>query len=484
MDLKPIKFLVFACVLFSCTPLPLTSHTEHPTLAATEPIMISPTVTEMVRITKSFDSLSGDIKNPERGFATDANIQDKDYVQYYDEGYTLVYVDIRLDKYRNLDLPIEFLEEMNSSFSLMRGSGVKAIVRFSYNDGPYPNPEPDAPLEIILRHIQQLKPTLEKNSDVIAWMEAGFIGAWGEWHTSTNSLDRNMEAKKQVLFSLLDALPVDRMVLLRYPMDIMMIFPIPVSGSNAFTGSNQSRVGFHNDCFLSSVDDEHTYGRRGVFTKGQEIDYLSQMTVYVPVGGESCAYNPPRSDCESALREISLLHVTELNDGWYPDVLDAWEEQGCFSTIQTRLGYRFLLKSATFNNMLPPGGILNLDVSIRNDGFGSMVNPRPVYIVLDGPIRYQVVLPDDPRFWSPGVESTFRARLRIPADAPAGDYRLAVWMPDAYESLVGNPRYSVQFANDGTWDDEEGFNVLTTINIDPLVDGDVDSTAQEFILLP
>ncbi|HAW52492.1 MAG TPA: hypothetical protein DCX54_09240 [Flavobacteriales bacterium] len=484
MNLKLIQFLVIASLLFSCAPMISTQTAEAPELNVVETVTVSPETAETLQITKFFSSLSDDVQNPERGFATDVDLRDKDYHQYYDEGYTLVYVDIRLDKYRNVDLPAKFLERMNSWFSSIRGSGVKAIVRFSYNDGPYPNPEPDAPLDMILYHIQQIRPILEKNSDVIAWMEAGFIGAWGEWHTSTNLLDRNINAKKKVLFSLLDALPADRMVLLRYPMDIMTIFPTPVSKGDAFSGSNQSRVGFHNDCFLSSIDDEHTYARRGAFTREQEFKYLSQMTAYVPVGGESCAYNPPRSDCESALSEISILHITELNDGWHPSVLDAWEEQGCFSEVQSRLGYRFLLTSVTFNNIEPPGGILNLEVSIRNDGFASMVNPRPIYIVLDGPVRYKVKLPEDPRFWAPGEESTFRAQLRIPVTAPAGEYRVAVWMPDAYESLMENPRYSVRFANTGIWDDENGFNVLATIDINPSAEGNVDSTAQEFKLLP
>jgi regulator of RNase E activity RraA len=56
--------------------------------------------------------------------------------------------------------------------------------------------------------------------DVIVWMEAGFIGAWGEWHSSTNGLDKSVEAKRQVVDALLDALPETRSVQLRYPGDI------------------------------------------------------------------------------------------------------------------------------------------------------------------------------------------------------------------------------------------------------------------------
>jgi len=444
-----------------------------------------PGVDERPRITISFAELAETIQNPERGFVGSADLQGADYSQYYEKnGYTLVYGNIRLDEYREIDLPFDFLSEMDTWFAFLRSEGVKVVIRFSYNDGPYPNTEPDARLEQILRHIQQVGPVLKRNSDVIAWVEAGFIGAWGEWHASTYGLDDDSSAKRKVLFSLLDALPVDRMVLLRYPVDIMTIFPVPLSREKAFSGTYQSRVGFHNDCFLSSFDDEHTYGRDGVFTIISEMNYLSQSTQYVPVGGESCAYNPPRSDCPAALAEIARLHFSELSDGWHPDVLSAWESQGCYNEIRNRLGYRFSLISTTFNESVLPGGVLNVDVLLINSGFASLINPRPVYVILDGPAHFEMVLPVDPRFWASGEQSKFQMRLLLPISAPEGIYKLALWLPDASMTLRHDPRYTIRFANDGIWDEETGYNILTEVNVNSQAGGMTDPTASEFILLP
>ena len=458
-----ILFLVYLISSCSISPVRQTSRTPEPLTVVDENVPL-PTATPKTTI--FFKESAENFPNPERGFAGYADLQASDHFQSYEEGYTLVHINIRLDEYREQDIPLKFLDEIDSWFSSIRENGVKAVLRFSYNDGPYPDPEPDASLEQILRHIQQLEPLLKENSDVIAWMEAGFIGAWGEWHTSTNKLDDDQDAKKKVLFSLLDALPSDRMVSLRYPMDIMKMFPTPLSRDDAYTGTYQSRVGFHNDCFLSGFDDEHTYARRGVFTLEQELDYLSQLTQFVPVGGESCAYNPPRGDCPDASMEVSLLHITELNDGWFPDVLDAWKEQGCYYEFQLKLGYRISLNSVTVNQEVSPGGILDMDVILENKGFASMVNPRPVYVVLDGPDRFQVELLEDPRFWMPGSETKFNARLQIPDSMPDGTYKLAIWLPDAYESLQNNPRYSVRFANEDVWDNKTGYNILGTVTID------------------
>jgi hypothetical protein len=478
-----IFIILLSGLLSSClaTPVPATVST------GTQPVAdetVLPAAGEPLRITIGFTPSEKHVQNPERGLAGDAELDDPDYSQYYQDEYTIVYMDVRLDDYREIDLPREFLDEIDAWFSSMRQGGVKAIVRFSYNDGPYPDPEPDASLDQILRHIQQVEPLLKKNSDVIAWVEAGFIGAWGEWHASTNGLDDDMNAKRTILFSLLDAVPADRMVLLRYPVDIMTIFPNPLSRDEAFSGTYQSRVGFHNDCFLSSFDDEHTYGRDGVFSVDSEISYLAQISQYVPVGGESCAYNPPRSDCPKALDEIARLHFTQLSDGWHPDVLDAWAAQGCYEEIQDRLGYRFSLVSMTFNESVRPGGVLNVEITLKNSGFASLINPRYVYAILDGPAHFETVLDVDPRFWASGELSLLQMHLRLPATAPEGTYKLALWLPDSAVTLRNDSRYAIRFANDDVWDEKTGYNILTEVDVNSQGNGVVDPAATEFILLP
>lgn len=423
------------------------------------------------------------LQNPERGFASgfdpdDTSLEDTDLNEYYEEGVTLVYTTIRLDAYRESELPFELLQEISAYFASNRSSGVKSILRFAYNDGPYPDTEPDAPLELILRHIEQLTPILQNNADMIAWLEAGFIGAWGEWHQSTNGLDKDPDAKRQVMNALLSALPENRSVLLRYPVDIITYFPNPLSKETISFGSDQSRVGFHNDCFLATEDDQNTYARDGVFTLEEEFNYLKQSTQFVPVGGESCQQNSPRSDCPTALKELVFFHFTSLGDGWHPQVLSAWKKQGCHVEIKNRLGYRISLLDSTVNDFVSPGGILHLTVNLENTGFAAPINPRPVYLILDGSERFEVLLPVEARFWLPGKNS-FNVKIRIPANAPVGAYDLAIWMPDPYETLMNNPRYSIAFANNSIWDADSAYNKLRVIRVDPIAGGDVDSTAIE-----
>ncbi len=412
-------------------------------------------------VTKTYIASDKIIINPERGFRFAAELDEtSSFSTYYEAmGVSLVHAYVRLDDYREQDLPRDFLDDLQTGFDSLRGSGVKVVLRFAYNFGPYPDSEPDAGKEQLLRHIEQLTPILQKNADVIAWLQAGFIGAWGEWHTSTNGLD-NLADKQEILFALLDALPEDRIVQVRYPSDIIEMFPEPL---RSFGESNQARVGFHNDCFLSSETDVGTYEKSGELTIERDQAYLANLGRFTPTGGETCAVFPPRTDCEIAMQEMELLHYTEMNQSYHPRVIKGWQRQGCFEEMQKRLGYRLLLTSASFNETVNPGGSLELTVDLENIGFAPLINPRSAFIVLDGPERYELALELDPRTWQPGA-SSFSQVFNLPENLGKGTYTLALWLPDSYETLRDNPRYAVQFANENIWNAEKGYNVLGEID--------------------
>lgn len=420
-------------------------------------------------ITKQFVPLQGDVVNPERGFrySFDDLDPDTDFSVYRSLGTSIVYSYVRLDRYRDSDLPQDFLDRVQSAFDALREGGVKVVLRFAYNFGPYPNSDPDASKEQILRHIDQLTPLLQRNADVIAWMHAGFIGAWGEWHTSTHGLDRDMTAKQEILYALLDALPSDRMVQLRYPWDIIRMFPNPLTEEQAFSGTYQSRVGFHNDCFLSSDTDVGTYDRQGRNTRAEDQAYLAQITQFTPAGGETCQVYPPLQKCDMAIKEMETLHFSDLNLSYHQRVLRNWQTEGCFEEIKQRLGYRLVLQEVSFPASVQPDSDLLIEVKLSNDGFAAPVNPRPLYLVLQGSDIFTFPVQGvDPRRWLPGNHA-FTVSVALPASLPAGQYNLALWLPDHYETLRNDhdPRYSLRFANEGVWDEQHGWNVIGDIRV-------------------
>lgn len=69
-----------------------------------------------------------------------------------------------------------------------------------------------------MEHLDQLKPFLEKNKDLILVVQAGMVGAWGEWHSSVQGLENSDETKTAILEKLLSVAPEERQVQVRLPM--------------------------------------------------------------------------------------------------------------------------------------------------------------------------------------------------------------------------------------------------------------------------
>lgn len=423
------------------------------------------------------------IPNPERGFYSYITlIEDRDHSGVLERGHRLVYSNIRLDEFRDAPISQDFLNEVVEGFEALRTAGLKAVIRFAYNAGPYPDSEPDASKARILEHIAQLEPILRAQADVLALVQAGFIGAWGEWHTSTNGLLDDPQDRRDILEALLNALPADRATQVRRPTFKQEMYGGPLTEAQAYTGSYAARTGHHNDCFLSSNTDSGTYPSNAI---EQWKDYVAGDTRFVAMGGETCERNPPRSSCQSALQEMERLHYSYLNNDYHPDVIQDWINEGCFGEMERRLGYRLVLDDADLPPALKPGGRFRFRLALHNEGWAAPINPRPVILVLSGgATRHQVRLEDvDLRRWAAGEASEVQAHLEVPAALPEGRYQLALWLPDADTDLRDRSDYSIRFANDGVWDGAAGSQVLGTIEVTRSAPGTSNPEAQGFSVL-
>lgn len=419
------------------------------------------------------------IRNPERGFHRETDLVNN---PRFDEPgvYSLARSYVRLDAWRapGAELPQSLLDDLDAGFAAARTAGVKIVLRFSYNFGP-PDAD-DAPLANVLRHLEQLTPVLERNADVIAVLQAGFIGRWGEWHQSTNGLTSN-ENKWIITNALLAALPAERMVQIRAPFHMMVRFPDSFDPALAFSSAGQARVGFKNDCFLAGHNDIGTF-RDGAQFDG-DVEYAYAMAPFTVTGGETCAveFDAPISDvrraCDNAIGELAAFGWDYLNEGYYRPVINGWIEEGCYDEIASRLGYRYELVRATAPARASAGGRLDLALVMRNSGFGKLYNPRPLEIVLEpvvGGTPVVIRAAEDARLLLPlaGGSETLNLSLNLPAGMASGQWRLLLSLPDAAPNLAADPRYSIRLAataTDGSflWREDTGYNdLLITINID------------------
>ncbi|RZJ35018.1 MAG: DUF4832 domain-containing protein [Flavobacterium sp.] len=429
--------------------------------------------------TVNYTASSAAISNPERGFYHHTETHSSNYSalnQSTLSGYrtnsniTLILRVFYLEDFISSPISSTYLSSMQSDFAKIRAAGLKCIVRFAYSDDNGNGQPQDATKAQILAHIAQLKPILLANADIIPLAQAGFIGAWGEWYYTSN-FGMNPTAtdyanRKEVLNALLGALPAGRMVQIRTPSLKMNTLNnnSPISLTQAYTNTTTARVGHHNDCFLASEDDYGTYN-----SIASEYPYLEQETKYVPMGGETCAINAPRSKCESAIGEMGKFHWSFLNLDYHPGVISGFQADACFSTIENRLGYRFELVNGTYPQNANLGQALPITINIKNTGFATPYNARTAYLVLRNTVTgvdFKVPLSSDPRFWNPNSTTTITDNIPLPAGIVAGSYKLYLYMPDNDPTLATRPEYSIHMANSGTWITTNGYNDLNhTLNL-------------------
>ncbi len=455
-----------------------------------------------LQVLKTYQASSQDFPNPERGFFAERvgwdrsirpGMEDLSLAtmrQARRDGNTLLRVSYVIPDFKGKDLSRVFLAKFNQQLEDARRAGVKLIPLFAYSlpsdgfDRQLERPEnQDAPLSDVLRHVEQLKPVIRRNSDVIAIWDAGFIGEWGEWHTSTNRLIGDEvgaevnDKTRLITTKLLETIPENRMITLRTPRYKQQISGVSaLTSEQAFSGTAQARLGAKDDCFLASRINWGTYLPADEASIQGYKDFLHQENLFLPQIGETCnagADAQPYIRCPNALQDLAYLRFSSLNIDYERNVLQNWRDGGCFEEISRRLGYRFVLVNSSLPAEIDKAANLVMSVDVENVGFASPFNPRSVELVLRDKATeqiFRIVIASgglqpvdhvtDPRFWTPGTTSTVSINVALPSALPAGTYEVLLNLPDPMPRLENRPAYSIRFANLGTWEAKTGFNSL------------------------
>lgn len=448
-----------------------------------------------------------------------------DAERYEPFGLTLAQTYCYLDGFMDRPISDEKLALLRESLDAARRRGLKVLLRFAYEKTMDQAEGPTK--ETILGHVDQLAPVVQENTDVIFVLQAGFVGAWGEWHSSAQGLENDHAALSEITLKLLEMLPEDRMTQVRVPKykrwvlgDVPLKNYTVLNAETAYSGTPPARIGFHNDGFLAYDNCGGTWTEPPLYSNpgNPEFDFMTVESAFVPVDGElfwSDIGNPVdglRAAARMGLHHyasFSLAHSYSEREG-KPFSIDAWmhtpitHEQAAeaklpvsdgyfdgpggqsvprtaFEYIRDHLGYRIELQSAAFPRQAEPGALVPAEIRLINRGFSTLHNPRPVFLALIRDTKCVATFPTDahPRTWqphAPGDETraplthTVNASCAFPEDLAPGGYILGLWMPDAYESLRLDPRYAVRVANGDVpwWTDREGHygvNLLGPIEI-------------------
>ena len=371
-------------------------------------------------------------------------------------GLTLVQAYCYLTEFADRAISEEKLALLQESLDNLRHRGLKAVLRFAYErdmglkEGPT--------LDWILRHLDQLEPLVRRHVDVIYVLQAGFIGAWGEWHSAARIAQDDYVARAALIKRLLEALPAERMLQVRVPKYKRLALAQPalaamgeVGEHNAFSSVPAARIGFHNDGFLAGPSDGGTWPEPPHFggPGNPEFDSMTRESAFVPVDGElfwsdqgfdgKAARGKGVDGLNAAVRmrlhhysSFSLAHsyseregqpysidhwlsatvtpeslrgaAMPIADGWFEDGFGQPVTRTQFEYLQDHLGYRLELQSARIPERVTVGAGFRVEIELINRGFSTLHNLRPVILALldrTGKVTELPVRDADPRQWQP-----------------------------------------------------------------------------------
>lgn len=397
---------------------------------------------------------------------------------------------VKIEQYSG-DIPQARLDQIQADLDAARVAGVKSIFRIIYN---YGMKKGEAPASIISRHLDQLKPIIQKNADVIYAVQAGLLGGSGEACCESWLIDEDnnngwsaLSPEAIALYhKLLAMAPADRFVTLRYPRYKYQIagwsnsdqvaitkFPTnanPVNLDNAFNGSTEARLGYYNDNFAGDID------HWGFFNAWEEKDrnFAEVDSRYTLMEGElslSSDFNNENGASEMKKYHFSAFHCCGNNsntyEGWDGTGV-AWKNSGQMDVMSRSLGYRFRLVTASVPQNLSSNSIFRMNLVMANDGWARIVNPRKVEIVfINKTTGAKFVLDVDGdgkgnRLWLPGPGETKSLDISqsLPGGVRGGTYELFLHLADPYPSIHDRPEYSIQLANKNLWQADTGYNSL------------------------
>jgi len=430
--------------------------------------------------------------NPERGWYMEWNTSENrgDLADFRDKGVSIVLMNAELGKQATIST--SKINEIKAAFNAARNAGLSVVFRAAYDFDGDASPEPTN-INTIVGHINQLKLIFEEHEDILFNVQAGFLGSWGEWHSTYYGNKKwdppYIQYQRTVGNELLAAVPSSVTVAFRRPEYIRNIADTTATGNNrgdhaavtkaeAFGTSKIARMAFHNDALMSNSTDMDTY-KAPNYPRETELNWISQQTRYTPMVGETntmSGYN----DIPAAIQLLNRINITSLNLDYHPGVLGKWNRSqyggmNAFNYISMRMGYRFVLKKA--NITLNSNSTMSLDLEIVNEGFGHLLKEKDLEIVLIRKNQSQTThrttiyeaLPnkkEDARFWEKDVKIERFRNFRLPSNMAAGsEWDVYLGLTSTFSSLKNKPAYSVRFYGNSEWDPDRGFNKIGTITI-------------------
>lgn len=423
----------------------------------------APITVEVYR--ETFTETADAIDNPNRGlysiYGFQITDQEEDYEtlvrgMFENESPTnLAMIQINLAEYADRELSDQGLKNIGNLFAALRRQDQNWILRFTYDwEGKAEITEPKS-LDIIIRHMSQLKSLLQENQDKIFVIQGLFTGNWGEMNGTRYNGAEDMRCLAEMLLQVTGESTYLSVRTGSQWRNITGLFE-----SESLESEDLSRIGLYNDGIMGNVGDLGSYSSSDLedtdpmayWSREKELEFQNVLCRYVPNGGEVILDNP-LNDYENAVATLKKMHISYLNYDYDKEVLEKWAsvtvEKGVYqgmdglTYIERHLGYRILINDVK-TAYHPDHGHVIVDLELKNVGFAPLYEEKELIIqVVDSndEVVYSYQCDQDIRTLYGGEDSADLLDLHceIPLeDWPRGEFDvyLAVRDPDTGELLV------------------------------------------------
>ena len=384
-------------------------------------------------------------------------------------------VQINLGGFLNGPVSEAGLAQIDAILAAYEAQGTRLILRFLYDwDGKGMERDP-ASLQVVLGHMEQMRPLLAAHESAVYIVQGVFVGSWAEMHSSRYLSEENV---RTLLAQMERTVPPGAFLAVRTPSYWRLAAGRrePLTEEEAFARETlASRLSLFNDGILGNWLDCGTYGETpradsaslsDRWPREEELAFQQALNLYVPNGGEVVLDNP-LNDFPQAVEALRCMHVSYLNAEHDLNVLHKWEQavyeggedvyrgMDGLSYIDRHLGYRFVVRGAQVKTEGWLRKTAALTVEVENVGFAPRYTPGRVEIVFrpeEGGEPIVTEAETDVRDWKPG--ETVRISVEIPEEI--GRYEVLL------RAAGGQNGEPILFANEGTHaDDAVSLGVLT-----------------------
>ncbi|KAJ0403118.1 hypothetical protein P43SY_009548 [Pythium insidiosum] len=309
--------------------------------------------------------------NPDRGFyrhaeTTTTRMQPltQEFVDALGDEITLVKRMYYLDAFTTIpQLSSTFLDVIRKDFDLLERAGKRAILRFAYAAD---DATADPAESVILNHLDQLAPVLQRVAPSLLVFEAGFIGKWGEWYYTSRYGNAGvvsaaqMQSRYRIVRRMADSVPIEVPIAVRWSHWADQLIKLDIS--------LRDRLALYDDCIFAPYND------LGTFNDAHE----STAAYPFGSGGETCSssfdLDSSTHSCAAFRLALQRVNATYVNIDY--DRTKLAQYQQC--NFEDLLGYRLSIRDQRVECV---DGSCEVSIELENTGLARPTRDKRVVVL-------------------------------------------------------------------------------------------------------